>query len=152
MLVRTAPPVWLLVRTGDRHAYYPWSGSARIFALSASCNHFLFSQAICSVAEGSHVYSVTFHRRVTGSGVAVIRVYVERHRKLRGTPSCVDIHILLSLVVLLKTSVAIIDYIERFIVQTKGRRALARRDRSATQIAGWWRRATSVIGLDHVVG
>ena len=43
------------------------------------------------------------HHLVTGSGVAVTRIYFERHRKLRGTPSCVVIHIPPSLVVLLNT-------------------------------------------------
>ena len=35
-----------------------------------------------------------FRHHVTGSGVAVTHIYVDRHRKFRGIPSCVVNHIL----------------------------------------------------------
>ena len=52
-------------------------------------------------SQVSHAFSTNvrtdIHHPVTGSGVAVARSYVECHRKLCGTPSCVDIHIIPSL-------------------------------------------------------
>ena len=41
--------------------------------------YFLWTEAVCPV---------------TGRGVAVTRIYVQRHRTFRGTPCCVHVHIL----------------------------------------------------------